>query len=47
LDCRAGGLPASKIERNERQFCLLNEMSGCPLGDFSAKLRKIFLKRND
>jgi len=31
-----------KFERNERKFCLLNEMSGCPKGDFSAKLRKIF-----
>jgi hypothetical protein len=30
------------FERNEQKFCLLNEMSGCPNGDFSAKLRKIF-----
>jgi len=30
------------FERNELGFCLLNEMSGCPNGDFSAKLRKIF-----
>jgi hypothetical protein len=36
------------FERNETKFCLLNEMSGCPRGDFSAKLRKIFLvKCND
>jgi hypothetical protein len=44
-----GGMPVPlpNFERNRRQFCLLNEMSGCPHGDFSAKLRKIFLKRND
>jgi len=30
------------FERNEPKFCLLNEMSDCPCGDFSATLRKSF-----
>jgi hypothetical protein len=30
------------FERNERHFCVLNEMSDCPQGIFSAKLRGVF-----
>jgi hypothetical protein len=30
------------FERNEEEFRVLNQMSGCPNGDFSAKLHKVF-----
>jgi hypothetical protein len=35
------------FERNKQRFCLLNEMSGCPHGDFSAILIEVLRLKSD